>query len=217
MATAKLEMDRGSPSEYTTEDGRPNRPEGEHANRSRDLAASIYDAQVRGAISRYDAGVLTGGLRSCSIELDKAKEKLRILESESDSMADYVQSKLRRKHREASRRAVHVTIFVDDMDKYRELQDRFVALGYSNCSIEPWDKDESKSQIYPYKTPGWIAEELSDLLWEFIPMSSVDIGGYGIARQEDEAEVDIYPQQILTKTDNEDETSGFEGLGSLFG
>ena len=48
-------------------------------------------------------------------------------------------------------------------------------------------------------------------------MSSVDIGGYGIARLEAEAEVDIYPQQILTKTDNEDETSGYEGLGSLFG
>ena len=87
MATAKLEMDRGSPSEYTTEDGRPNRPEGEHANRSRDLAASIYDAQVRGAICGYNASVLDEGLRMCSIELDKAQEKLRSKEKQWEEIA----------------------------------------------------------------------------------------------------------------------------------
>ena len=99
------------------------------------------------------------------------------------------------------------------MDKYRVLRDRLVALGYSNCSIEPWDDDEEETQIFAQQTPEWIAEELSDMLLKFIPNSSVDI----CTNTNTEVEVDIYPQQILTKTDNEDETSGFDGLGSLFG
>ena len=218
MATKpEVEMDRGSPSDYTTEDGRPKRPEGEYANRSRNLAASIYDAQVRGAICGYNASVLDEGLRMCSIELDKAQEKLRSKEKQWEEMAAYVQTKLREEHKNASRRAVPVTIYVDDMDEYRVLQDRLVALGYSNCSIEPWDDDEEETQIFAQQTPEWIAEELSDMLLKFIPNSSVDI----CTNTNTEVEVDIYPQQILTKTDNEDETAGesagFEGQWSLFG
>lgn len=216
MATKpELEMDRGSPSDYTTEDGRPNRPEGEYANRSRDLAARIYDARVRGVISKAQSNFLTDGLRNYSIELDKAKEKLRSIEKHSDEFTGYVQTKLRKEHKNASRRAVPVTIYVDDMDKYRVLQDRLVALGYSNCSIEPWDDDEEETQIFARQTPEWIAEELSDMLLKFIPNSSVDMR----TNTNTEVEVDIYPQQILTKTDDEgdDETCGFGGLGELFG
>ena len=218
MATKpEVEMNRGSPSDYTTEDGRPKRPEGEYANRSRNLAASIYDAQVRGVICEYKANVLDEGLLMSSIDLDKAQEKLRSEEKSWEEMADFVQTKLREEHKNASRRAVPVTIYVDDMDKYRVLQDRLVARGYSNCSIEPWDQDEEETLIEAQQTPEWIAEELSDMLLKFIPNSSVDFSEF----TNTEVEVDIYPQQILTKTDNEDETAGesagFEGLGSLFG
>ena len=78
MATKpQVEMNRGSPSDFTTEEDLPNRTTGEYANRSRNLAASIYDAQVRGAICEHKANVLDEYLLMCSIELDRAQEKLR--------------------------------------------------------------------------------------------------------------------------------------------
>ena len=61
-----------------------------------------------------------------------------------EEMAAFVQTNLREEHKNASRQAVLVTIYVDDMDKYKGTRDRLVALGYSNCSIERGINDEEK-------------------------------------------------------------------------
>jgi hypothetical protein len=183
------------------------------------IAMEVVRAFTKGYIDDDTTMRMLQNLKGRFRDLETAESFFRDMCENRDSAIQDIIVELRMLKRQNTGRGnvpVEIRVEPEDIDKYAPLRDKIVALGYESCSIVVFEDDSfDVAQVQYSSTPEWMADELLELVDDAHGNRS-DYSPETYKMEDSDYPAIVIWASIVIEEEDEDEPTGFTGLGSLF-